>query len=127
MQVLFFDGECVMCNSAAYWVARKNGKANIQFASLQSTFAAEKLKDLAPLPDSIVFLDNLSIYTKSQAVLEILKHLQGYRWLRIVRIFPLKFRNSVYDWIARNRIAWFGRQDACVLPSSEYRKRYISD
>jgi hypothetical protein len=28
-------------------------------------------------------------------------------------------RDAIYDWVARNRYRWFGRRDACMLPSSD--------
>ncbi len=125
MQVLFFDGECVLCDGIVLWVARKNTLENLKFASLQGTFAKQNLPDLNV--DSIVFLDNHTIYIKSAAILKILPFLPGYRWLRIFGIFPLKFRDYLYDVVARNRFKWFGEKEYCEIPSKELRDRYISD
>lgn len=125
MQVLFFDGECVLCDGIVQWVARKNTSENLKFASLQGTFAKQNLPDLNV--DSIVFLDNHTIYIKSAAILKILPFLPGYGWFRIFGIFPLKFRDYLYDVVARNRFRWFGEKEYCEIPSKELRDRYISD
>ena len=127
MQILFFDGECVLCNSTAHRVAKLNTTENIHFASLQGNLAHHKLKSLPLNTDSIVFLDNGQVSIKSEAVFEILKYLPSLRWLRILRIFPLKFRDCIYDWVARNRVKWFGRQELCEVPPKEFRGRYLSD
>jgi predicted DCC family thiol-disulfide oxidoreductase YuxK len=127
MQVLFFDGECVLCNSTAHRVAKLNTQQNIHFASLQGKLSLEKLKALPHNIDSIVFLDKDRIYIKSEAVFEILKYLPSLKWLRIFRIFPLTLRDLIYDFVARNRLKWFGKQDLCEVPPKEFRGRYIAD
>ena len=34
-------------------------------------------------------------------------------------------RDLVYDWIARNRYRWFGREEACRLPTPALRARFL--
>lgn len=126
MQVLFFDGGCVLCNSAALWVAKRNRPQNLHFASLQGEFAQKNLTNLPPETDSLVFLDNSKLYIKSEAIFELIKHLPNYRWLKFLRIFPLNFRDWIYDLIAKNRIKWFGKAEVCRLPNTEFRSRFLA-
>lgn len=127
MQVLFFDGQCLLCNTTAHRVAKLNTLENIHFASLQGKLSHEKLKALPKDIDSIVFLDNDHIYIKSEAVFEILKDLPSLKWLRVLRVFPLSFRDYIYDFVARNRLKWFGTQEICEIPPKEFRGRYLAD
>jgi len=32
----------------------------------------------------------------------------------------------VYDWVARKRYRWFGRQEACRVPTPELRQRFLT-
>lgn len=40
-------------------------------------------------------------------------------------ILPRPLRNWLYDRIAKNRYAMFGRKDSCEIPSAELRGRLI--
>jgi len=73
------------------------------------------------------------ILYKSDAVLEILKCVGGL-WgfsrrdafgMRLLRMTPKGVRDSVYDWIARNRYAWFGKYESCKIPLPETRSRFL--
>jgi predicted DCC family thiol-disulfide oxidoreductase YuxK len=45
--------------------------------------------------------------------------------LYLFKIIPLPVRDAVYDWVARNRYKWFGRQAACPVPDPEVRERFL--
>jgi predicted DCC family thiol-disulfide oxidoreductase YuxK len=63
---------------------------------------------------------------RSDAALEIAKQLSGlWPCLYIFKILPRFFRDGVYNWIAQNRYRWFGKKDACWLPSPELKSRFI--
>ena len=34
-------------------------------------------------------------------------------------------RDWMYDVVARNRYRWFGRRDACMVPTPELRARFL--
>jgi len=34
-------------------------------------------------------------------------------------------RDAIYSAIARNRYRWFGRKDACMIPTPEIEKRFV--
>jgi predicted DCC family thiol-disulfide oxidoreductase YuxK len=44
------------------------------------------------------------------------------RWMRFV---PQAVRDRAYDVVARNRYRLFGRFDRCLIPSREFRNRFI--
>jgi predicted DCC family thiol-disulfide oxidoreductase YuxK len=128
-QVILFDGVCNLCNASVQFVIRHDKKARFRFAALQSAYGAEQLKKYS-LPekefDSIVLIKN-GIHTKSDAALEIARDLSG-AWpvMYGFKIVPRFVRNWIYDWIARNRYRFFGRQDHCMIPTKELRERFYA-
>ncbi len=34
-------------------------------------------------------------------------------------------RDTVYNWIARNRYRWFGQRESCMLPRPEWKARFL--
>jgi predicted DCC family thiol-disulfide oxidoreductase YuxK len=40
-------------------------------------------------------------------------------------IFPEKFRNLIYDYIAKNRYKWFGKKENCMIPSPELKVKFL--
>lgn len=79
------------------------------------------------LGDTIVLLEDGRLYSESAAVLRIARHLTlPWRWLVLPGwLFPVSVRNSLYRFIARNRYRWFGKKDACYLPSPGLAERFL--
>lgn len=79
-------------------------------ASLQSELAKGKLQNKIIEVDSVVYLRNQEIFLESNAILMILKDVGGFSkvlyWF--LRLFPFRFRQFIYRWVARNRYKWFG-------------------
>ena len=128
--VVLFDGTCNLCNGAVQFVVRRDPRGRFRFAPLQSAVAQELLAPgggLAALPDSIVLVHQGRVRTKSGAALAIAR---GLRWpwplLTVFWLVPAPLRDFVYDWIARNRHRWFGRRDACMLPTPALRARFLA-
>ena len=128
--VIFFDGECNLCNGTIQFIIREDRKKIFLFATLQSDGGAvvtEELKNSQHgAPDSVVLLYNGRYYVKSNAALHILRLLGGFwRLLYVLMIIPRFLRNAVYDFISRNRYRWFGKRDTCMLPTPELRERFL--
>lgn len=128
--LLFFDGECHMCNSAVQFVLKRDSSGAIHFASLQSETAKQILSshqyDATQL-SSVVFLANGRLYTKSDAVLQVARKLSG-AWplcFYLGRFLPRPARDFIYDWVARNRYRWFGKQEQCMLPTRAIKARFL--
>lgn len=127
--VLLFDGVCNLCNASVQWVLQRDRAERFRFAALQSEAGQALLArfDLnAEHFDTVVLVDGDRVFTRSDAALEILRSL-GAPWsgLALLRWLPLGFRNAVYDWVARNRYRWFGRQEKCLLPRKEWASRFL--
>jgi predicted DCC family thiol-disulfide oxidoreductase YuxK len=48
-----------------------------------------------------------------------------WRWTGVARLAPRPLRNWLYDRIARNRYAWFGRRERCWAGDPTFRDRII--
>jgi predicted DCC family thiol-disulfide oxidoreductase YuxK len=126
--VILFDGVCNLCNSSIQFVIRRDPQARFSFAPLQSVAADSLLKSTgaAPLPDSIVLVQRGRVYTQSGAVLRIARGLRGLWPLAYAFIvIPRPLRDLVYRLIARNRYRWFGKREACMMPTEEIRARFL--
>ena len=125
--IVFFDGVCNFCNGTINWLMARNTRQNLLFSSLQGSTAKrllphEMLVDLS----SIVYHRRGRIYTKSTAVLFICKDMAWYGGLVLpFLLVPRIVRDGVYNWVAQNRYKWFGKSDACRVPTAVERTRFL--
>lgn len=130
IQIILFDGVCNLCNEAIQVIIKKDKKKIFRYASLQSEIGKQLLKERninSGKIDSIILIDpNVAFYIKSTAALEISKKMSGlYPVFSIFLILPTKLRDWVYDFIARNRYRWFGKKDACIIPTPELKALFL--
>jgi predicted DCC family thiol-disulfide oxidoreductase YuxK len=127
--ILFYDGDCAMCNHTVQFVVNHEKKGNnLLFAPLQSDFAKEKLLpykyDFNNLSTMVLLMDGKAYY-RSGAALTLAKFLKApYRWMIVFIAVPRFIRDGVYHFIARNRHKWF-RKEYCFLPDADLRKRFV--
>ncbi len=128
--VILFDGVCNFCNSAVNFTLKRNKKADIRFAPLQSETGQKLLKEYnLPVNDmeSFVFIENGKAYQRSTAALKVCRHLRSLWPLSYgLIIVPRFIRDGIYDWVAKNRYKWFGRQESCMIPTPEVRARFLN-
>lgn len=128
IRVILFDGVCNFCNSSVQFIIKRDPQGIYQFTSLQSEVGQKLLKDHeVPVElDSFIYIEDEKIYFKSTAALKVFRNLKGlWKLLYIFIIVPRPLRDVVYGVIARNRYKWFGKRDACMIPSPEQRKRFL--
>jgi predicted DCC family thiol-disulfide oxidoreductase YuxK len=129
-QLILFDGVCNLCNSSVLYVIKHDKKNTFMFAPLQSYAGKQVIEKFNIDPsktDSILLYspeDGLSV--KSSAALHIAKHLGFPRNLMIIFfIVPTFIRNWVYDFIAKNRYKWYGKKEACMVPTPELTSKFL--
>ena len=128
--IILFDGECNFCDQSVQFIIKRDKHALFKFASIQSDTGQEILKNhhVPAHIDSIILIEKEICYYSSSAALKICKHLKGaWKLFFILILVPKPIRNFMYKIIARNRYKWFGKKEACILPSPEIRKRFLSD
>jgi predicted DCC family thiol-disulfide oxidoreductase YuxK len=127
--ILLFDGYCNLCHSSVQFVLKNEKKSELYFTSLQSPIGKEILtyyKIDSTKINSLVLIEKNKAYTKSTAALKLGKYLKGiYSLSSIFMIIPPFIRNWVYDFIAKNRYKWYGKQDSCLLPDENLAKRFL--
>lgn len=127
--IILFDGVCNLCNNAITFVIQRDRKDVFVYAPLQSK-AGELLAKQHNIDtnkvDSIILIKNQKTFTKSTAALRIAQNLSGL-WPALVAflIIPPFIRNWVYDYVAKNRYKWFGKKDACMIPTPELKAKFL--
>jgi predicted DCC family thiol-disulfide oxidoreductase YuxK len=129
--IILFDGVCNLCNASVQFVIARDPRARFRFGALQSEAAAACLQRLCvqgALTDSVVLIENDRIYTRSTAALRIARGLR-FPWpvAFLLIAVPRPLRDWVYDFVARRRYRWFGKRDACMVPTPALRDRFLSD
>jgi predicted DCC family thiol-disulfide oxidoreductase YuxK len=128
-KIIFFDGVCNLCNGFVQFIIKRDRSAKFRFASLQSEYARARLTQAHRDPDelySIIFMDGTNLLERSDAVLEIARHLGGaWPLLTAFKILPRRLRDALYNFVAGNRYRWFGRQDQCMIPTPELKTRFV--
>jgi predicted DCC family thiol-disulfide oxidoreductase YuxK len=129
--VVLFDGVCNLCNGSVNFIIDRDPKATLRFASLQSSAARELLEKHGMKlpegdPDSILLVTEDRVYDRSGAALRIAGKLRSpIAVLWIFLIVPWFIRDFFYKIIARNRYKWFGKSDACRVPTPELKERFV--
>ena len=127
-RIVLFDGECNFCDASVQFIIKRDTNAMFQFASLQSDVGQALIEKFA-IPttvDSIVLIEDECYYMKSTAALKIARRLDGLWKLSYAAIvLPKPLRDVVYSYIAKNRYKWFGKKEACMLPTAEQRNRFL--
>ncbi|WP_298348722.1 thiol-disulfide oxidoreductase DCC family protein [uncultured Dokdonia sp.] len=128
-KIILFDGVCNLCNGAITFIIQRDKKDIFRYAPLQSEIgkelAAKHHIDLDKV-DSIILVTEDKAYSKSTAALRIAKQLSaGWPLLAVFLILPRFLRDAVYDFIARNRYKWFGKKEACMIPTPELKSKFL--
>ncbi len=128
--VVLFDGVCNLCNGSVVFIIKRDAKSKLRFASLQSEYGEEQMKKFNLPPsalNSVLLIKGGRLFQKSNAALEIASMLDGI-WpiLYVFKIVPRFLRDLIYDWIAHNRYRWFGKKEACMIPTQDMRARFLN-
>jgi predicted DCC family thiol-disulfide oxidoreductase YuxK len=128
--IIVFDGVCNLCNSSVQFILKRDRKNQFQFASLQGHFGQQVLRAQQLKQDqfnSFILMEGNIVYTRSTAVLRVMKHLGGAWALGYGFIIIPKFlRDGLYNLIAKNRYKWFGRKEECWVPTPELQGKFLS-
>lgn len=127
-QIIFYDGDCGLCNRSVAYVFKHEKDKAIFFASIQSDFTKQLFKSKGwkePDLSTVYFLENGKLYQKSTAALKVCKYLKSPRsWMKAFFIVPRFIRDAVYDFIAKRRKRLV--KEYCVMPTPEDRVRFVS-
>jgi predicted DCC family thiol-disulfide oxidoreductase YuxK len=127
--LILFDGVCNLCNGWVRFVIWCDPSGIFRFAAQQTptgqAIIGEHLSGTTQ-SSSVILIEDDSIYTESDAILQILARLGApWSWIALLRILPRPARDACYRFIVRHRYQWFGRTEACQIPSADVRSRFV--
>ncbi|MGB5820050.1 MAG: thiol-disulfide oxidoreductase DCC family protein [Saonia sp.] len=129
-KIILFDGVCNLCNGAITFIIKRDKKDVFRYAALQSEIGEQLVKerniDTTKVDSFILIEPGVAYYTKSTAALKIGQTFGGaWKLLAAFEWVPRVIRDWCYDIVAKNRYRWFGRKDACMIPTPELRAKFL--
>lgn len=126
---IIFDGVCVLCNGWVKFVLRFDRKENFSFVIAQSELGETIYEELGLKSndyDTFIIVKDGQLYTKLDGVFALLSGI-GWPWkiFAIGKILPKPLKDWMYDRVAKNRYALFGKRDVCMMPTPEVKTRFI--
>lgn len=128
--VAVMDGTCALCAFGAKMVHRLDRSGDIRIAPIQGVTGRGLMRDhgLDPLdPDSWLFIEeDGTVWRDLDALIRLGRRTGGFGWLLLwLKVFPKPVRNWMYQGVARNRYAMFGRAEMCDIPDDALRARLL--
>jgi predicted DCC family thiol-disulfide oxidoreductase YuxK len=127
--VIFYDGDCGLCNRFVLFVLERDPNGHFHFASLQSDYAARTLRphgiDPKALDSVVITTTEGAVLQKATAVFYVFRRLSiAWRIASSLRVLPDALLDSGYDFIAQRRAA-IPHSDACAVPRAQWSHRFI--
>lgn len=128
--LVLFDGVCNLCSASVQFIIRRDPNGNFKFASLQSDIGQKILREYSLNPGylhSIILIHKGKVYERSDTALQISRLLKN-PWPVLYYLFwpvPRFIRDLFYAFIARNRYRFFGKRNACMIPTDDLRSRFL--
>lgn len=127
--IVLFDGVCHLCNGSVNFLLKRDKKECFLFATLQSDSGQALLKqhqlstnDL----DTVILIQQGQVYTKSTAILRVLKELgRGWQIFYVFILLPRFIRDAIYNLVAHSRYRLFGKNEQCRMPSPDIERRFL--
>ncbi len=116
--ILFFDGECALCNRAAQLLIEITPESNLHFGSLQGKTAQILLGELSKNTNSLIYWEAGVTSFEKAAIVNTLQHSTSAGWKtidKLIRILPTSLVNKLYQWVARNRFNLFGKTECWIV------------
>jgi predicted DCC family thiol-disulfide oxidoreductase YuxK len=130
-QLILFDGVCNLCNSSINYVIKYDKNDVFMFAPLQGEAGKQIIHkfhlDTSKTDSILLYSEEKGLQIKSSAALAIASKLGFPRnLLTIFYIIPPFIRNWVYAYIAKNRYKWYGKKEACMIPTPELQAKFLN-
>ena len=129
-KIILFDGVCNLCDSAVQFVIQHDTKDLFRFVALQSELGQQIIKHIGintqNIDSIILYEPGIAYYYKSEAALQIARNLGGFfHFGTVFKIIPTSIANQVYDYIAKNRYKWYGKNESCMIPTAELKAKFL--
>ncbi len=109
-KVVFYDGDCGLCQRSVRALVSLDSKKELLFAPLNGETYKTEVGGESDM-STVVFLSDGKLFYKSDAVIEIGRRLGGVKsLLLLLKLIPRFIRDTVYNFIARNR-----KKVSCII------------
>ena len=139
--IVLFEGVCNFCHASVNFIIDHDPNGYFMFAPLQSetgqqlaakyglrseaTNINDKHGNLNAI-DSVILVEEGRVFKHSTAALRVARRLSGpWRIFFGFIVVPSFVRDFFYRLFARYRYRFFGKKEACMLPSAEVRARFL--
>jgi predicted DCC family thiol-disulfide oxidoreductase YuxK len=117
--VLVIDGHCIMCNSLAIWISKRDEENRLMLTNFESNYVKENYQSIES-GKSVILINEIDemIFRKTDAIIQCLKII-GYKkeLVYFIKVFPTVFRDLIYEIIAKYRYKIFGKKESCDINS----------
>lgn len=113
MMLVIIDGNCSFCRWASNLLRRlcRSGLVIVPLEGVSEEVLLRWSSDTRWAIDSIKVISAEHLYVKSQAIAQVMRMARWYAQpLRLIFLFPERWLDLGYDWVARNR-----KSQACEL------------
>ncbi|MCB0444475.1 MAG: DCC1-like thiol-disulfide oxidoreductase family protein [Gelidibacter sp.] len=129
-QLILFDGVCNLCDASVQYIIKHDKNEVFMFTALQSQVGMEIIKkfniDTTKIDSILLYSEKNGIFYKSTAALKIASKLEfPINLMAVFLIIPAFIRNWVYNFIAKNRYKWYGKKEACMIPTPELKSKFL--
>lgn len=109
-RIVFYDGECGLCQRSVALIYRLDTKKELSFAPLNGQ-SYRSLNLPASDMSTVVFYHQGKLYFKSDAIIAIGRSMGGWKSLIVLlKVIPGFIRDRVYQFIARHR-----KKVSCII------------
>jgi predicted DCC family thiol-disulfide oxidoreductase YuxK len=127
--LIVFDGYCGLCSRLARFVLTHDHSARFRLMPAQTALGDALYWHYgldSSFYETFILLRDGRAYFVSDAAIELLRSF-AFPWslMPALRIVPKLIRDWVYLRVAHNRMRFFGRTEACYLPSPDTASRFI--
>jgi predicted DCC family thiol-disulfide oxidoreductase YuxK len=117
-KIIFYDGECGLCQRSISFLARADKRKIISYAPINGKTYLQVYNERDHSLSTVRFLNNGNTFEKGDALIEILSQLSPRFWLlsALLKCFPSRVRDRIYDLIANQR-----NKVSCTLMTKDER------
>jgi predicted DCC family thiol-disulfide oxidoreductase YuxK len=132
--LVLYDGVCAMCNGIVRFLLARDPDDRFRFLALQSELGREVVRARGGDPDEVSTLYVVTapgrpgekVLVRGRAGIRAMTSAGGaWRLLDALRVLPTFLLDAGYRLIARHRYRIAGRLDACPVPPTEHRHKFL--
>ena len=117
---ILFDSKCNLCSKSVKKVMKLDKNKIFKFISNNSDYGKELINEFnlnsITTETIILFTSEKEFLIKSDAAISIITRLNIiFKIFNILLVIPKVIRDKVYDYVAKNRYKWFGKNDSCEI------------